>query len=109
MLFKAGGISYTVAVDALLRKLGLHWLIDYIAANQKRVKKHITGTQQWVFKLDTKHRGVLNCFHLTNTFPYRRKRFITFRFTVIDYTGPPVTLYLEDGVLLTEEERDVQV
>jgi hypothetical protein len=109
MLFKAGAISYTLAVNTLLQKLGLHWLIDYIAANQKRVRKTITGTQEWAFSLDAKHRGVLKVYSVGRAFPYRRKLHFTLKFTVIDYTGPPVTLYLEDGVLLTEEERDAEI
>lgn len=109
MLFKAGAISYTVTVNALLEKLGLKWLIEYVAANQKRVRKLIAGTQEWAFSLDAKHRAVMKVYSVGHAFPYRRKLHFTFKFTVIDYTGPPVTLYLEDGVLLTEEERDVQV
>jgi len=109
MNFRSGSIQYTFVLHQYAEQLGLLWLIEYIAANQKRVKSEIPGLQEWVFSLDTKHRGVLKVFSRGVAFRLHRKLHFTFKFTVLDYTGPPVTLVLEKGVLMTQEEFDAQV
>ena len=103
--------AYTAKVNDIERRFGIYWLLDFIAANQKRVRKKIPKAQEWVFSLDEKHRAKLQVFSRTSspTFPYRRKLEFTFKFTVLDYTGPPLTLFLEDGVLFTEGEPDVEI
>jgi hypothetical protein len=103
--------SMTAKVNEIESLYGLFWLLDFIAANQKRVRKRIHGIQEWVFTLDAKHRATLKVFARTRapTFPYRRTLHFTFKFTVLDYTGPPITFFLENGVLFTEGEPDADL
>jgi hypothetical protein len=105
----SGLFAITVRVNDLENQFGLFWLIDFIAANQKRVRKRIKHGQEWRFALNRKRQGVLEVFSRSRTWPYRRKHHFTFNFTVIDYTGPPLTLYLEDEVLFTEGEPDADL
>jgi hypothetical protein len=105
----SGLFAYTDKVNELENRFSLHWLLDYIAANLKRVRKRISGTQEWVFSLDTQHRAKIDVYSRSKTFPYRRRLEFTFTFTVLDYTGPPLTFFLEDDVLFTEGEPDVEI
>jgi len=97
--------AYSEALENTLLKAGLHWLLDFIAANQKRVRKRIQRTQEWVFSFDDQHRGVLNVFALHP----RKTHHFTFNFTITPYHGEPVHLFLDEGMLLTKEERDASL
>lgn len=103
MLFKTGGISYTVRVNGYAQVHGLYWLVDFIAAQQKRIRKdqRFKGGQRWVHRVHLR-RATIYCYPLDSNedpliFPQ------TFYSDVLE---PEITFYFEDDVLRTKEDAD---
>jgi hypothetical protein len=101
-----GLFAYTTGVNGICQRQGLHWLLDFIAAQQKRTKKHtrFKDGQRWVHKVLFR-RATVYCYPVDSDddpliFPQK---------LYTDVTEPVITLYLEEGVLQTEEERDAPV
>jgi hypothetical protein len=105
MLFKesSGTFSYTTGVNGVCQVQGLYWLLDFIAAHQKRIrKKPRFKVQRWVHKVQFR-RATIYCYAGDSDddpliFPQQ---------LYCDVTEPVITLYLENDVLKTKEERDV--
>lgn len=105
MLFKhsSGAFTYTTGVNGVCQTQGLYSLLDFIAAHQKRIKKNsrFKNVQRWVHKVQFR-RATIYC-HAGDSdddpliFPQS---------LYCDVTEPEITLYLQDGVLKTKEERD---
>jgi hypothetical protein len=102
----SGVFSYTVGVNRVCNAQGLHWLLDFIVAQQKRIRKdqRFREGQRWVHRVQFR-RATLYCYPLATddnplTFPQR---------LYSDVTEPEITLYLEDEALRLEEERDAEV
>jgi hypothetical protein len=102
----AGFFVITTGVNGVCQTHGLYWLVDFIAAQQKRTKKHVRFKegQRWVHKVQFR-RATVYCYPVDSdddplVFPQ------TFYSEVNE---PVITLYLEEGVLQTEEERNAQV
>jgi hypothetical protein len=103
MLFKAGSLSYTVRVNGYAQLHGLYWLIDFIAAHQKRIRKdqRFREGQRWVHRVYLR-KATVYCYALDNdddplVFPQR---------LYSDAVVPEITFYLMDEVLMTKEDRD---
>ncbi|HEY0141276.1 MAG TPA: hypothetical protein VGF48_10290 [Thermoanaerobaculia bacterium] len=103
MLFKAGGISYTIRVNGFCQLHGLYWLIDFIAAQQKRIRKdqRFKGGQRWVHRVSMR-RATVYCYALEDdedplVFPQR---------LYSEVVVPEITFYLTDDVVMTKEDRD---
>jgi hypothetical protein len=108
ILFKdsSQSISYTTGVNGVCQVHGIYWLIDFIAAQQKRLRKdrRFRGGQRWVHKV-LMRRATLYCYAIDDdenpaVFPQHLYSAVT---------EPEITLYLEEDVLRTEEERDVEI
>ena len=107
MLFKesSGSFSYTTAVNGVFQVHGLYWLMDFIAAHQKRIRKKPRFTvQRWVHQVQFR-RATIYCYAGDSDddpliFPQGIYSAVT---------EPEITLYLEDGVLTTKEERDASI
>lgn len=102
----SGAFAYTVGVNGVCIAHGLHWLLDFIVAQQKRIRKdrRFREGQRWVHEVRFR-RATVFCYPLDSdddpfTFPQR---------LYSEVTVPRITLYLEDDVLRTEEERNAEI
>lgn len=104
MLFKhSSALSYTRGMNGITQVHGLYWLLDFIEAHQKRIKKNsrFKKVQRWVHRVQFR-RATIYCYAGDSdddplVFPQKL-------YTAV--TEPEITLYLIDGVLMTKEERD---
>jgi hypothetical protein len=106
MLFKhSSGLSFTRSVNGLTQNHGLYWLLDFIAAQQKRIKKQSRfKVQRWVHKVQFR-RATIYCYAGDSD----DEPLIFPQGIYSAVTEPVITLYLEDGVLKTQEDRDAPV
>jgi len=106
VLFKTPSYSYTTGVNGICQVHGLYWLRDFIAAQQKRIKKdqRFKKVQRWVHQVQFR-RATIYCYAGDSdddplVFPQK---------LYSDVTEPELTFYFENNVLMTKEERDAQV
>lgn len=102
----SGAFAYTVGVSGICNRHGLHWLLDFIVAHQKRIRKdqRFKGGQRWVHEVQLR-RATLYCYPLDSD----EEPFVFPQRLYSEVTEPVITLYLEDDMLRTEEERNAQV
>lgn len=93
--------EYTDGVKYLAENAGAYWLLDMIAAWQKRTRKdsRLRGFQLWILEVQPDHRAILNCYADPNDL-----RFLV-RIPFTDFPLPSLKLYLENGVLCLPKER----
>ena len=98
-----GTFSYTTGVNGICIDHGLHWLLDFIAAQQKRIKKQLRFRpgQRWVHKVQFR-RATIYCYPADSDddpliFPQK---------LYSDVTEPEITLWLEEDRLCLSDERE---
>lgn len=105
MLFRdsSGAFSYTTGVNHEIQVHGLYWLLDFIAAQQKRMKRdpRFKTVQRWVHKVQFRRATV---YLYAGDSDEKPLVFPQHLYTAV--TEPEITLYLEGDVLRTKEERD---
>ena len=99
----AGFFSFTRGVNGLTQVHGIYWLLDFIAAHQKRIKKEarFKQGQRWVHKVQFRRATVYLYAGDSDDHPL-----IFPQHLYCDVTEPEITFYLEGDVLRTKEERD---
>lgn len=97
---------YTRGVNGVCNEHGLHWLLDFIVAQQKRIRKdqRFKGGQRWVHRVQFR-RATIYVYPLDSDddpliFP--QSLYCT-------VTEPEITFVLEEDVLSTAEERNAQI
>ena len=92
--------AYTDGVAFLAENAGANWLLDHIAAHQKRARKdrRLREFQAWKLTVSEK-RAVVACLRDTDDEAFREEIPFT------DFPLPEVTLYLEDNVVYLPSER----
>jgi Family of unknown function (DUF6876) len=90
---------YTDGVAFLAKTAGAYWLLDYIAAMQKRVRRDPALREFQVWRLCVNGtRGVIACLRDRDDEAFRDELPFT------DFPLPEITLYLSDGVLYLPSE-----
>lgn len=94
-----GAFHYTDGVAFLAENAGANWLLDHIAAMQKRARRDpaLRDFQAWRLTVSDR-RGVLACLRKQNDEAFRDELPFT------DFSLPEITLYLADGVLYLPSE-----
>lgn len=90
---------YTDGVAFLAENAGAHWLLDHIAAMQKRARRDpmLREFQAWKLKVSDK-RGAIVCLRDKDDEAFRDELPFT------DFPLAEITLYLQDGVLYLPSE-----
>ena len=99
----SGAFSYTEGVNGLCQTHGLYWLLDHIASQQKRIRKQrrFKRGQKWVHKVQFR-RATVYCYPIdSDDDPLMYPQHL-----YSEVTEPEITLYLEEELLMTQEERD---
>ncbi len=94
-----GAFHYTDGVAFLAENAGAYWLLDHIAAMQKRARRDpaLRDLQAWQLTVRGS-RGVIACLRAANDEAFHDELPFT------DFALREVTLYLADGVLYLPSE-----
>jgi hypothetical protein len=98
----SGAFSYTVGVNGIAIQHGLHSLLDFIAGQQKRLKKQsrFRESQRWVHRVRFRRAYLYLYAGDSADDP------LVFDFSAYtDVTEPEITLYLEEDRLCLASER----
>jgi hypothetical protein len=98
----SGAFHYTDGVAFLAEHAGAEWLLDHIAAHQKRVRKDrdLRDLQIWAMRVTSPLTAEITCSRTKRDMAFREEIQLFSPFALDE-----VTLYLEDETLLLPSER----